>query len=266
MQDHRFECAVVALVEEVSLRFDDCHHRAGQCLVTLLDGVDEPLGAVDLRLDKLHGLLLGIGELVLTAGIILHHLLVVGAHVQVGYLAVQQLHDEFAVAVLHKEVGDDRCPVGVVVRTRPLGTGRGVEVLDLGDDIMHLILRQSVTRTYALKMPAAECLELLGQDLYGALVDGGRLALTELYKQTLLEVVCAYACGIELLDLLDDVQHLLMRHNQRLAERQVIFEFLRRAAQVTVLVDIAHHELRYVPFGFGHLRQIHLRLQVIDQR
>ena len=105
---------------------DDRFHRALQSFLTLLDGIDEPLGGIEFLFHKLDSFL-HLGCLVrFVTGIILKHLRIFTVDAHIGDSPVVHAQDQFTTCRLHYKIGNDLAQ-SCFHRTSPTGTRFRIE-------------------------------------------------------------------------------------------------------------------------------------------
>ena len=205
----------------------------------LFDGRDEPLGRVDLALDKLDRLTVLLLHATVRADHVADHIHIAAVDLHFGDVVGVERELEMAVLVVENEVGNDiGCRVGPALGIEVSGFGR--QAPDLGDRIAELLLGDLQTGDQLLVVLLDEFVEIAGQDLAGQ-PPGARidLHLVHLQQQALAQVTGPDPRGFEFVD---DVQQPLKLADRGLdADREgdVVGDRLQVTPQVAVLVDAA---------------------------
>ena len=181
------------------------------------------------------------------------------------YITRHHRHTQLAVVVNHLKIRNNSR--GVVLYGRR-GESIRRTLIQMGD-LIHRRAKLFFCHTqgllHLLIMTLGELTIVFAQYLLCQLHRFDLLLVLQLRQQTFLHIRTRYSGRIKRLDLRYNSRHLFIRHNQTLLKSQIIHQLLRRPAQIAVLVNITQYPLGYMPLRLGHLGQINLRFQIVNQ-
>ena len=246
------------------MELEDSRHGAHEGLVTLLDSIDEPSCGIHLLLDELRRIArLGVLR---HRAVFAQHIAVLPADVQFGYITGVEHNEQFLVPFFDREVRDDGLPLGLVHIAGESIRGFLIQMYDLLYSVLELLVGAFQTLLDLIVPMFGERFEIVLED---RMRQTHRLRLRgfdlQVFKQAFLQVGRRDAGRVKLFDLLDDGFHLFVGHTQLFLEHQIIHQLFGRAPEVSVIVNITKYPLGDMPLRFGHVGQINLRFEFLDQ-
>ena len=207
LEHHGLQIALVSVYKVIVLVVDNGLHGALERILALAQGLDEPLGRIDLLLHERGGFLVGLG---VGQTSVLHNLRVLAVDAEFRHVETRHGQDELTVFVVQVKVRNHLLGL-VVVGVVDLPAGRRIEPANLVHDAFHFLFAEVQPRHDFLEVPVLERIELIGNHADGVL-DGRRaFFVLQLDEQALAKVTGAHAGRLEFLDYREHVFHFLGR-------------------------------------------------------
>ena len=209
--------------------------------MALLEGVDQQVGALEVGTQKVEGLFLA-GRGFLQSLQLLEHIVIVLAFLQLWQVAVVKREGQLVVVPGDDKIGDDIAGARGVGLA---GAGLGIEAAYAGDGGLELRLGERQGVHDPLVVMRCESVE-------GAVDDSGGVAgvvvlvlsAVKLEGETLLQVACSYPRRVQLLDDVQHLLHLIVRHLYALGEGEVVGNEVEASPHIACIVEAADNLLR----------------------
>ena len=261
LENHRLQGGLVTVDKIVVLVLDNGAHRVLEGVLALAEGLDEPLGGVELLLDEDRGVLL---RTVGGIAAVLHDFRIAAVDPELRDGETGHRQDQFAVLVVEPEVGNNLLRL-VVVAVINLAAGGRVELPDLVQDGLELVGVQVEAVHELRELPALELVEAVADNADGIRHRGRLLLVFQLDEEALAEIAGSHARRLELLDDLQHRLHLLGVRFDAGAEGEVIDQGLDVAAEIAVVIETADDEGGHRPLVLGEVPVAQLLLQALRE-
>ena len=236
-------------------------HGVPQGLLSLTDGIDEPLGRIDLLLDEHDGLFLFL--VFLAAGlIVLHHLAELLANPQFRCIPGVEFQLEFAVVVDDGEVGDDVLVEQRCITLRGI-TRFGIALQDLIDHFLQLLIIHLERLAQFLVVLLGELFEVFIHYRDGFIHRFGMQPSFQLQQQALTQIAGTHTRRIESLYHVQQFEYLFFGGHHILREGQVIDNGSDLSSQISIIVYTANELSGDGPFPVVHLHHTQLLDEVL---